>query len=47
MIPRFTEAKDERNQPLFPAAAEFHTLRVMPPAGMHYDTAVLRKMADI
>ncbi|MBK6334803.1 MAG: dissimilatory-type sulfite reductase subunit alpha [Betaproteobacteria bacterium] len=47
VIPRFTEAKDERNQPLFPAAAEFHTLRVMPPAGMHYDTAVLRKMADI
>ncbi len=24
-------------------AAEFHTLRVMPPAGMHYTTEVLRK----
>ena len=34
VIPRFTEAKDETGKPLFPAAAEFHTLRVMPPAGM-------------
>ena len=47
VIPRFTEAKDADNKPLFPAAAEFHTLRVMPPAGMHYNTDVLRKMADI
>jgi len=47
VIPRFTEAKDADNKPLFPDAAEFHTLRVMPPAGMHYNTDVLRKMADI
>ncbi|MEO8506322.1 MAG: sulfite reductase, dissimilatory-type subunit alpha, partial [Betaproteobacteria bacterium] len=47
VIPRFTEAKGADNKPLFPAAAEFHTLRVMPPAGMHYNTDVLRKMADI
>ena len=47
VIPRFTEAKDETGKPMFPAAAEFHTLRVMPPAGMHYNTDVLRKMADI
>ena len=42
VIPRFTEAKDETGKPMFPAAAEFHTLRVMPPAGMHYNTDVLR-----
>ena len=47
VIPRFTEAKDADNKPMFPDAAEFHTLRVMPPAGMHYNTDVLRKMADI
>ncbi len=47
VIPRFTELKDEEGNPKFPAAAEFHTLRVMPPAGMHYDTATLRKLCDI
>ncbi|MGE0312322.1 MAG: dissimilatory-type sulfite reductase subunit alpha [Lautropia sp.] len=47
IIPRFTELKDENGKPKFPEAAEFHTLRVMPPPGMHYDTKVLRKMADI
>jgi len=47
VIPRFTELKDENNQPVYPDAAEFHTLRVQPPAGMHYTTDVLRKMADI
>ena len=47
IIPRFTELKDENNKPLFPAAAEFHTLRVMPPPGMHYDTATIRKFCDI
>ena len=47
VIPRFTEAKDADNKPMFPDAAEFHTLRVMPPAGMHYNTDILRKMADI
>jgi sulfite reductase alpha subunit len=47
VIPRFTELKDENEKPVFPDAAEFHTLRVQPPAGMHYSTEVLRKMCDI
>ncbi|MBS4095675.1 MAG: dissimilatory-type sulfite reductase subunit alpha [Sulfuricella sp.] len=47
VIPRFTELKDENDKPLFPAAAEFHTLRIQPPAGMHYTTAILRKMCDV
>ncbi|MGB0126750.1 MAG: dissimilatory-type sulfite reductase subunit alpha [Rhodocyclaceae bacterium] len=47
IIPRFTEIKDEAGEPKFKDAAEFHTLRVMPPAGMHYNTDVLRKMCDI
>ena len=47
IIPRFTEIKDENGKPTFPDAAEFHTLRVMPPAGMHYSTEILRKLCDI
>ncbi|MCP5265990.1 MAG: dissimilatory-type sulfite reductase subunit alpha [Burkholderiaceae bacterium] len=47
IIPRFTELKNADGSPRFPDAAEFHTLRVMPPPGMHYDTDVLRKMCDI
>ncbi|HWS13539.1 MAG TPA: dissimilatory-type sulfite reductase subunit alpha [Rhodocyclaceae bacterium] len=47
IIPRFTEIKDEAGEPVFKDAAEFHTLRVMPPAGMHYNTDVLRKFCDI
>lgn len=47
IIPRFTELKNEAGKPLFPNAAEFHTLRVMPPAGMHYTTDVIRKMCDV
>ncbi|MEW6647879.1 MAG: dissimilatory-type sulfite reductase subunit alpha [Pseudomonadota bacterium] len=47
VIPRFTELHDENKKPLFPKAAEFHTLRIMPPAGMHYDTATIRKFCDI
>jgi sulfite reductase alpha subunit len=47
VIPRFTELKDADGKPKFKDAAEFHTLRVMPPAGMHYSTDVLRKMCDI
>ena len=47
VIPRFTELKGADEKPLFPDAAEFHTLRVQPPAGMHYDTKILRKMADV
>ncbi|MCW8946191.1 MAG: dissimilatory-type sulfite reductase subunit alpha [Sedimenticola sp.] len=47
VIPRFTELKDANNKPLYPAAAEFHTLRIMPPPGMHYDTKTIRDFCDI
>ncbi|MEY3220221.1 MAG: hypothetical protein RIT27_1578 [Pseudomonadota bacterium] len=47
VIPRFTELLDDNKKPKFPAAAEFHTLRIMPPAGMHYTTDLLRKMCDV
>ena len=47
VIPRFTELKDESGKPMFPDAAEFHTLRIQPPPGMHYTTDVLRKMCDV
>lgn len=47
VIPRFTELKNEDGTPKFKDAAEFHTLRVMPPPGMHYDTATLRQFCDI
>ncbi|MGE0358613.1 MAG: dissimilatory-type sulfite reductase subunit alpha [Burkholderiales bacterium] len=46
IIPRFTELKDASGKPQFPDAAEFHTLRVMPPPGMHYNTDILRKLCD-
>ncbi|MEO5374756.1 MAG: dissimilatory-type sulfite reductase subunit alpha [Alphaproteobacteria bacterium] len=42
VIPRFSEVAER-----FPAAAEFHTLRIMPPPGMHYDTKILRKLCDV
>ncbi|TCS60317.1 dissimilatory-type sulfite reductase subunit alpha [Varunaivibrio sulfuroxidans] len=42
VIPRFSEVAGD-----YPESSEFHTLRIMPPAGMHYDTAILRKMCDI
>ena len=47
VIPRFTELKGEDGKPVYPDAAEFHTLRIQPPPGMHYNTDVLRKMCDI
>lgn len=47
VIPRFTELKDAEGKPQFPDAAEFHTLRVQPPPGMHYNTDILRKFCDI
>jgi sulfite reductase alpha subunit len=46
IIPRFTELKDDEGKPLFPEAAEFHTLRVQPPAGMHYSSDLLRQLCD-
>lgn len=42
IIPRFSEVADK-----FPDAAEFHTLRVMPAPGMHYNTDILRKLCDV
>jgi sulfite reductase alpha subunit len=47
IIPRFTELKNKEGKPVYPDAAEFHTLRVQPPAGMHYNTDILRKLADV
>jgi sulfite reductase alpha subunit len=46
VIPRFTELKGADHKPLFPEAAEFHTLRIMPPAGMHYTSDLLRQLCD-
>jgi len=42
IIPRFSEVASK-----FPESAEFHTLRIQPPAGMHYSTALLREMCDV
>ncbi len=42
VIPRFSEVAAK-----FPLSSEFHTLRVMPPAGMHYSTEILRKFCDV
>ncbi|MCP3970920.1 MAG: dissimilatory-type sulfite reductase subunit alpha [Rhodobacteraceae bacterium] len=42
IIPRFSEVADQ-----FPESKEFHTLRVMPPAGFHYTTDLLRQFADV
>jgi len=42
VIPRFSLIADK-----YPESSEFHTLRIQPPAGMHYDTKTLRKLCDI
>ncbi|MEN8218655.1 MAG: dissimilatory-type sulfite reductase subunit alpha [Pseudomonadota bacterium] len=42
IIPRFSEVGDQ-----YPESKEFHTLRIMPPAGMHYDTKILRQLCDV
>ena len=42
VIPRFSEVAED-----YPESKEFHTLRIQPPAGMHYSTELLRKMCDI
>ena len=42
VIPRFSEVAAK-----YPASKEFHTLRIQPPAGMHYDTDIMRKFCDI
>ncbi|HFQ15025.1 MAG TPA: dissimilatory-type sulfite reductase subunit alpha [Rhodobacteraceae bacterium] len=41
-IARFSEVAED-----YPESKEFHTLRIMPPAGMHYDTKTLRDMCDV
>ena len=41
IIPRFSEVGKA-----FPESKEFHTLRVQPPAGNHYTTAMLRQLGD-
>jgi dissimilatory sulfite reductase alpha subunit len=41
VIPRFSEVASK-----FPESKEFHTLRIMPPAGYHYSTELLRKICD-
>ena len=46
IIPRFTELKNADGTPKFPESAEFHTLRIMPPAGMHYTSDLLRQLCD-
>jgi len=46
IIPRFTELK-ENEKPVYPDAAEFHTLRVQPPAGMHYSSKLLRDLSSV
>ncbi|HEB95074.1 MAG TPA: sulfite reductase, dissimilatory-type subunit alpha, partial [Sedimenticola thiotaurini] len=47
VIPRFSELKDDDGNPLYPESSEFHTLRIMPPPGMHYDTNTIRKFCDV
>jgi sulfite reductase alpha subunit len=47
IIPRFNELKDEKGNYKFKEAGEFHTLRIQPPAGMHYTSTLLRDMCDI
>lgn len=42
IIPRFSEVAEK-----YPASKEFHTLRVQPPPGFHYNTDILRKLCDV
>ncbi len=41
IIPRFSEVGQA-----FPESKEFHTIRIQPPAGNHYTTEALNKLAD-
>ncbi|GMQ91752.1 MAG: dissimilatory-type sulfite reductase subunit alpha [Gammaproteobacteria bacterium] len=45
IIPRFTELMGPDGSAMFPEAKEFHTVRVQPPAGMHYSTDLLRSLS--
>jgi len=42
IIPRFSEVASQ-----YPESSEFHTLRIQPPAGMHYTSDLMRKMCDV
>lgn len=42
IIPRFSEVAS-----MFPESKEFHTIRIQPAAGMHYDTKIMRELCDI
>lgn len=42
IIPRFSEVASQ-----FPSSSEFHTIRIIPPAGMHYDTKVMRELCSV
>jgi len=42
VITRYSMIKDK-----IPEAAEFHTMRIQPPPGLHYNTAMLRELCDI
>ncbi len=42
VIPRFSMVAED-----YPESSEFHTLRIMPPAGMHYSTDFLRQICDV
>jgi len=47
IIPRFSELKNDSGETMYPDALEFHTVRIMPPAGLHYTSDLLRKMCDV
>lgn len=47
IIPRFSELKDDAGEPKYPDALEFHTIRIQPPAGLHYTSDLLRRMCDV
>jgi len=47
IIPRFNELKDENGDYKFKDAGQFHTLRIQPPAGMHYTSQLLRDLSDM
>ena len=42
IITRYSLIKDK-----FPEASEFHTIRIQPAPGLHYNTAMLRELCDI
>ncbi len=47
IIPRFSELKNDKGEVMYPDATEFHTLRIMPPAGNHYTSDLMRKLCDV